>query len=92
MLSVSDSQGWIDAVNRTRQGEPIDITKTAKDIAKNGDDYGLPWVHRAEGNSGGRLQKPIQVINDVVIAGYNLLLSPSRTLDNLTPPDAQTAK
>ena len=92
MLSVSDSQGWIDAVNRTRQGEPIDITKTAKDIAKNGDDYGLPWIHRAEGNSGGRLQKPIQVINDVVIAGYNLLLSPSRTLDNLTPPDAQTAK
>ena len=72
ILSVSDSQGWIDAVSRTRQGEPVDITKTAKDIAKNGDDYGLPWVHRSEGNSGGRLQKPIQVINDVVIAGYNL--------------------
>ncbi len=92
ILSVSDSQGWIDAVSRTRQGEPVDITKTAKDIAKNGDDYGLPWVHRSEGNSGGRLQKPIQVINDVVIAGYNLLLTPSRTLDNINPPDATAAK
>lgn len=91
ILSVSDSQGWIDAVGRTRQGEAIDITKTAKDIAKNGDDYGVPWVHRAEGNSGGRLQKPIQVINDVVIAGYNILLTPSRTLDNLSPPDAKAA-
>ncbi len=92
ILSVSDSQGWMDAVNRTRQGEDVDITKTAKDIAKNGDDYGLPWVHRNEGNSGGRLQKPIKVINDVVIAGYNLLLSPSRSLDNLSAPDNQAAK
>jgi len=92
ILSVSDSQGWIDAVGRVRQGESVDITKTAKDIAKNGDDYGLPWVHHTEGNSGGRLQKPIKVINDVVIAGYNLLLTPSRTLDNLAQPDAHTAK
>ena len=47
ILSVSDSQGWMDAATRARQGEPVDITKTAKDIAKNGDEYGLPWVHRA---------------------------------------------
>ena len=92
ILSVSDSQGWMDAVGRARQGEPVDITKTAKDIAKNGDEFGLPWVHHAEGNSGGRLQKPINVINDVVIAGYNLLLTPSRALDNPSQPDAQTAK
>ena len=92
ILSVSDSQGWMDAATRARQGEPVDITKTAKDIAKNGDEYGLPWVHRAEGNSGGRLQKPIHVINDVVIAGYNLLLTPSRRLDDVSQPDAQTAK
>ena len=92
MLSVSDSQGWIDAANRTRQGESVDITKTAKDIAKNGEDYGLPWVHRNEGNSGGRLQKPIKVINDVVIAGYNVSLSPSRSLDNLAAPGANAAK
>lgn len=89
ILSVSDSQGWIDAVSRTRQGEAVDITKTAKDIAKNGDDYGLPWVHRSEGNSGGRLQKPIKVINDVVIAGYNLLLTPSRALDDTSPADTK---
>ena len=92
ILSVSDSQGWLDAVGRTRQGEPVDITKTAKDIAKNGDDFGLPWVHHAEGNSGGRLQKPIKVINDVVIAGYNLLLTPSRPLDSLSKPNAAAAK
>ena len=91
ILSVSDSQGWLDAVNRTRQGEAVDITKTAKDIAKNGTDYGLPWVHHSEGNSGGRLQKPIKVINDVVIAGYNLLLTPSRPLDNLSKPAAKSS-
>lgn len=92
ILSVSDSQGWLDAVSRTRQGEAIDITKTAKDIAKNGDEFGLPWVHHTEGNSGGKLQKPIKVINDVVIAGYNILLTPSRALDNLSKPDAKMAK
>ena len=91
ILSVSDSQGWLDAVSRTRQGEAVDITKTAKDIAKNGDDYGLPWVHHTEGNSGGRLQRPIKVINDVVIAGYNLLLTPSRPLDSLSKPDAKSS-
>jgi integrating conjugative element protein (TIGR03755 family) len=92
MLSVSDSQGWLDAVKRSRQGESVDITKTAKDLAIHGDEYGLPWVHHAEGNSGGRLQKPIKVMNDVVIAGYNLLLTPSRALDNLSKPSADMAK
>lgn len=84
MLAVSDSQGWLDAAKRVKKGEQVDITKTAKDIANRGEEYGLPWVHRAEGNSGGTSQKPIKVINDVVIAGYNLLLTPSRNLDDIT--------
>ena len=92
ILSVSDSQGWIDSIKRVKQGESVDITQTAKDISKHNDEFGIPWVHRSEGNSGGKLQLPIKVINDVVIAGYNLLLSPGRTLDNLTRPDSNTAR
>jgi len=82
LISVSDSQGWIDSLKRVKQGEQLDITQSAKNIAKHSDEYGLPWVHHSEGNSGGALQRPIAVINDVVIAGYNLLLTPSRALDN----------
>lgn len=92
ILSVSDSQGWLDSVRRVKQGEPVDITKSAKDIAQHNDEFGLPWVHRTEGNSGGKLQKTIKVINDVVIAGYNLLLSPSRPLDSVSKPDSQAVK
>lgn len=92
VLSVSDSQGWLDSVKRVKQGESVDITHTSKNIAKHGDEFGLPWVHHAEGNSGGKLQKPIKVINDIVIAGYNLLLTPSRPLDSLIQPDAQAIK
>ena len=88
MLSVSDSQGWLDAAQRARKGEAVDVTKTAKDIANKGEEYGLPWVHRAAGNSGGSNQVSIKVINDVVIAGYNVLLTPSggssRALDDVT--------
>ena len=86
LVSVSDSQGWIDSLKRVKQGEQLDITQSAKNIAKHSDEYGLPWVHRNEGNSGGKLQRPIKLINDVVIAGYNLLLTPSRSLDNVAPP------
>lgn len=84
ILSVSDSQGWIEAATRARNGESLDITKASRDIAQKGEEYGLPWVHRDSGNSGGMKQVPIRVINDVVIAGYNLLLSTSRKLDDLT--------
>jgi integrating conjugative element protein (TIGR03755 family) len=83
ILTVSDSQGWIDAAKSARNGDSVDITKRAKDIAQKGEEYGLPWVHRDSGNSGGANQVAIQVINDVVIAGYNLLLTPSsRKLDD----------
>ncbi|MBX9804342.1 MAG: integrating conjugative element protein, partial [Alphaproteobacteria bacterium] len=92
MLSVSDSQGWIDAATRARHGEAVDINKTAKNIANKGSEYGLPWVHRGEGNSGGKFQKPIKVINDVVIAGYNLMLTSSRNLDDTTAPESSFDK
>jgi integrating conjugative element protein (TIGR03755 family) len=92
MLSVSDSQGWVDAARRAKNGEPVDISKAAKDIANKGEEYGLPWVHRDKGNAGGSKQVPIKVINDVVIAGYNVLLTPSRGLDDTTAPSNDNVK
>lgn len=91
MISLSDSQGWVDAAKRVAQGESVDVTHAAKTIANKRDEYGLPWVHRGSGNSGGANQTPINVINDVVIAGYNLMLTGvvSRQLDELSAPKAE---
>lgn len=74
LLSISDSQGWLDAARRART-ENIDISQTAKSIAKKREEYGLPWIGRENGNAGGKYQRPIKVINDVVIAGYNVLIN-----------------
>lgn len=41
MLSVSDSQGWLEAAKRAKT-ENVDVTATAKSIAKKRDEYGLP--------------------------------------------------
>ena len=88
LLSVSDSQGWLDAARRART-ENVDITETAKTIAQKRDEYGLPWIGHQSGNAGGKFQRPIKVINDVVIAGYNILLN--RTpLDSITKPTDKT--
>ncbi|KTC94871.1 integrating conjugative element protein [Legionella feeleii] len=92
MLSISDSQGWLDAARRAKNGEAVDISKAAKDIANKGEEYGLPWLHRGKGNAGGSKQVPIKVINDVVIAGYNVLLSSSRALDDTTAVTDETLK
>ncbi|KTD56735.1 Tfp pilus assembly, pilus retraction ATPase PilT [Legionella santicrucis] len=83
MLSVSDSQGWLEAAKRAKTSN-VDIRETAKTITQKRDEYGLPWIGREKGNAGGKYQRPIKVINDVVIAGYNILL-------NRTPLDNQEA-
>lgn len=83
MLSVSDSQGWLEAAKRAKITD-VDVRDTAKSITQKRDEYGLPWIGREKGNAGGKLQRPIKVINDVVIAGYNILL-------NRTPLDNETA-
>lgn len=85
MLSVSDSQGWIETAARAgkeNKNDQVDIVESSKTIAKNSETYGIPWVHGKKGNSGGINQTPVKVISDVVIAGYNLLLPTSRALDN----------
>nr|WP_242604769.1 integrating conjugative element protein [Legionella busanensis] len=87
LLSVSDSEGWIESAARAaanNKNAPVDITESSKTIAKKSEEYGIPWVHKAKGNSGGKYQEPIEVISDVVIAGFNLLLNPSRALDDKT--------
>lgn len=88
MLSVSDSQGWLEAAKRAKTHD-VDVRETAKSITQKRDEYGLPWIGREKGNAGGKFQRPIKVINDVVIAGYNILLN--RTpLDNETAPTSKT--
>lgn len=88
MLSVSDSQGWLDAAKRAKK-ENIDVTETSKTIAQKRDEYGLPWIGNDKGNAGGKLQRPIKVINDVVIAGYNILLE-RKPLDSTSKPLEKT--
>ncbi|MGQ3887852.1 integrating conjugative element protein [Legionella sp. CNM-1927-20] len=83
MLSISDSQGWLEAAKRAKTNN-VDVRETAKTIAQKREEYGLPWIGREKGNAGGKFQRPIKVINDVVIAGYNILL-------NRTPLDNQQA-
>ena len=88
MLSVSDSQGWLEAAKRAKT-QNVDVTATAKSIAQKRDEYGLPWIGRESGNAGGTYQRPIKVINDVVIAGYNILLN-RKPLNNDKKPDNNT--
>lgn len=85
ILGVSDSQGWIEAATRAasnNKNDSVDISETSKTIAEKSEEYGIPWVHRKNGNSGGKSQEPIKVISDVVIAGYNLLLDTKRAIDS----------
>ncbi|HFL2715783.1 TPA: integrating conjugative element protein [Legionella pneumophila] len=88
MLSVSDSQGWLEAAKRAKT-QNVDVTTTAKTIAKKREEYGLPWIGRETGNAGGKYQRPIKVINDVVTAGYNILLD-RKPLTNEKKPDVKT--
>ena len=88
MMSVSDSQGWLEAYKRAKT-ENVDVTETAKSIAQKRDEYGLPWIGHEKGNAAGKYQRPIKVINDVVIAGYNILLE-RKPLDLLDKPSTKT--
>lgn len=87
MLSVSDSQGWLEAAKRAKT-ENVDVTSTAKSIAQKREEYGLPWIGKESGNAGGKYQRPIKVINDVVVAGYNILLH-RKPLNNENKADSK---
>ena len=88
MLSISDSQGWMEAAKRAKT-QDVDVTATAKSIAQKREEYGLPWIGRESGNAGGKYQRPIKIINDVVIAGYNILLN-RKPLNEIKKPEDKT--
>jgi len=92
LISITDSQGWVEAAMKAKT-EEVDINDVAKNITKNSDEYGLPWLHNRNSSNnyaGGKNQKEIKVIKDVVIAGYNLLASPDAELDSLSAPNENT--
>jgi integrating conjugative element protein (TIGR03755 family) len=94
-FSVSDSQGWVNYSDEAKQGQNVDINSAKTEIAKDPEKYGVPWVHPGE-NSGGTVgsQVPINVIYDVVVAGYNVMIDPQRPLDSkdAAPTDSELAR
>lgn len=91
-FSISDSQGWLEASKRAEAGDDVDINQTQKELTKDPGKYGVPWIHEGK-NSGGTVgdQVPINVVNDVVVAGMNVMLDPNRPLDSETvaPKDTE---
>lgn len=83
-FSVSDSQGWLNEAKRAQEGQEVDINRSVKQMTQSPEHYGLPWVHKGM-NAGGVDQMPIRVLYDVVIAGYNVFVDPSRPLDSQAP-------
>ncbi len=92
LFELSDSEGWVDASKRAFQGHDVDVVSEEKKITQNRENFGVPWIHRNETYSGGKGQKPLKVISDVVIAGYNLIANDSRNvvLDETAPPPSNT--
>ena len=91
LFELSDSQGWVDAAKAAKDHD-VDVVSEEKKITQEREKYGVPWVHRAETYSGGKGQKPIKVISDVVIAGYNLVANDSGpvVLDSLDAPSSES--
>lgn len=87
-FSVSDSKGWVKGANEaTTHNTSTDINATYNDVVKNGQENGIPWVHKGQNSGGSQAgQVPIKVINDVAVAGYNILVDPNRALDSNDAP------
>ncbi len=85
-FAISDSQGWLNYSTANAQGQNVDITQASQNLATNPAAAGVPWFHQGE-NSGGTTgnQVPIEVIYDVVVAGYNIDVDTSRALDDQDP-------
>lgn len=86
-FSISDSQGWMKGANNAKSDSTTDINATYNDVVKNGQENGVPWVHQGKSSGGSQSgQVPIKVVNDVAVAGYNILVDPSRALDSNDAP------
>jgi integrating conjugative element protein (TIGR03755 family) len=95
LVELSDTQGWTDAARRASQ-DNVDILNEDKKITQHREEFGLPWLHEDQKYSGGRDQKPIKVIEDVVKAGFNILAYPDidKPLDSdevITDPSSTNA-
>jgi len=83
-FSISDSQGWLKHAKAAQAGNSgEDINDVKKELSSNPEKYGIPWIHHGQ-NAGGENQVDIQVIRDVVMAGYNVMVDPSLPLDSTT--------
>ena len=86
ILQVSDTQGYLDMLksNEDTNGNKIDIVSKTNELEQKRGEWGIPWIHRSEGNSGGTQngQKPIKLTSDVIIAGFNVMLNSGRALDD----------
>lgn len=94
---ISLANDWSDEVKSVSIGsdglpnEKLDINAAQSDVLKKRGQSGVDWIH---GNrSGGMLgqQVPIHVISDVALAGYNIILGGSRSLDDTSNAPADSA-
>lgn len=89
-FSISDSQGWLDGFHSAKANQKVDINNVAKNNTKEHRNKGIPWIHSQ--NSGGKEQTQINVIQDIVIAGFNAIAAQgtflTRTLDSNLPAPA----
>jgi len=89
-FSISESQSWKGNADAAAQGQSVDINDAYNEATQQGQNAGIPWVHGGQ-PSGGSVgsQVPIRTTYDVVVAGYNILVSPSRALDSNEAPGSQ---
>lgn len=84
-FSISDSQGWLHFAKAAKScNADVDINDVKKELSSNPEKYGIPWIHHGQ-NAGGENQIDIQVIRDVVTAGFNVMVDPSLPLDSTSP-------
>ena len=91
VLSVSGAQGWLNEIKQNTQmlaagQNGKDINNAAKNVGQATPDLGVPWMKNGA-QQGGLNQDPIEVVHDVVVAGYNKIsgaLQPEVPLSKIT--------
>lgn len=85
IVQVSDTHGYIDMLKEDaeRHGK-VDLVAKTNELEKKRGEWGIPWIHPGEKNSGGykSSQSPIKLTSDVIIAGINVMLDSGRVLDD----------
>lgn len=89
-FSVSDGQGWLEYQKRAQQGQAVDVNTAKDQIIKDPDQYGIPWFSE-DTNQGGANQKPIHVFQDIIVAGYNVLIGSNILSDESAKAEQNTS-